>query len=243
MISKDRCISKLEALLSKTIDITSRIIFYKEIPQHSYLMMLHCTIIELSSCCIELLKIGQPAAVPVVARSILEAYANAKCLLLDEHHWRFIHAGHLKDKAKLTAAAKSGNHYLADLSNQIDIDSELSAVREELATLKAEGIEPINHISKKFEKAGMEAEYKSMYELLCNEAHSSQSALVSRHLEEDGNGFKITLFKEQPIEDVATSIDVIAGILAGSTADVVRFFSGEEVEEILRLREEIRCEC
>ena len=241
MTDRDSCIEKLETLLSKSIELTAGIIFYKEIPQHAYLMMMNCTIIELSSCCIELLKIGQPTAVPVVARSILEAYANVKCLLLDEHHWRFIHAGNLKDKAKLTAAAKSGNPYLADLSSHMDIDNELSAVREELALLKAEGIEPISHISKKFEKAGMEAEYKSMYALLCNEAHSSQSALISRHIEEDGDGFRVTLFKEQPIEDVAASIDVIAGTLASTVTDILRFFSGQEAHEIHTLREEIRC--
>jgi len=240
-MSQETCINKLETLLSKTNDITSTIIFYKEIPQHAYLMTMHCTIIELSSCCIELLKIGQSTAVPVIARSILEAYADLTCLLQDENHWRFMHAGHLKDKAKLTTEASSGNPLLADLAQHIDIEHELSAVREELASLKADGVEPIRHISNRFKKAGMEAEYKSMYTLLCNDAHNSQSALISRHIEEDGDGFRITLFKEQPIEDVAASIDVIAGTLAGSITDVVRFFSGDEVAEITRLREEIRC--
>lgn len=243
MIDKDNCIVKLEMLLSKTIDLTGRIIFYKETPQHSYLISMHCTIIELSSCCIELLKIGQATAVPVIARSVLEAYADLKCLLLDENHWRYMHASHLKDKVKLTTEAGSGNPLLADLSQHIDIKRELLAVQEELASLKTEGIEPIKHISDRFKKAGMEAEYRSMYALLCNEAHNSQSALISRHLESDGDGFRITLFKDQPIEDVAVSIDVIAGTLAGSVADVVRFFSNEEVEEIQRLREDIRTAC
>jgi|SRR6185369_13189753 len=243
MVNKDICLQKLEMLLSKTIDLTGRVIFLKEIPQHSYLMSMHCTIIELSSCCIELLKIGQATAVPVIARSILEAYADLKCLHLDENHWRFMHAGHLKDKAKLTTEASRGNPLFADLAQQIDIERKLSAIQEELASLKSEGIEPIKHISDRFKKAGMEAEYKSMYALLCNEAHNSQSALFSRHLEADGDGFRITLFKEQPIEDVAASIDVIAGTLAGSVADVIRFFSSEEVEEIQLLREEIRSAC
>ena len=243
MIIKDNCIEKLEALLSKTTDLSGRVIFYKEVPQHSYLMSMHCTIIELSSCCIELLKIGQSTAVPVIARSVLEAYADLKCLIQDDNHWRFMHAGHLKDKAKLTTEAGSGNPLLADLSQHIDIKRELLAVQEELKSLKTEGIEPIKHISDRFKKAGMEAEYRSMYALLCNEAHNSQSALISRHLEADGDGFRITLFKDQPIEDVAASIDVIAGTLAGSVADVVRFFSNEEVEEIQRLREDIRTAC
>ena len=243
MIDKNACIEKLETLLNKTIDLTGKIIFYKVIPQHSYLMSMHCSIIELSSCCIELLKIGQATAVPVIARSVLEAYADLKCLLLDENHWRFMHARHLKDKAKFIKVASEGNQLLADYSRQINAEGELSAVQEELAGLKAEGIEPIKHISDRFKKAGMEAEYKSMYALLCNEAHNSQSALVSRHLEADGDGFRITLFKEQPIEDAAASIDVIAGTLAGSIADVVRFFSNEEVAEIQRLREEIRRSC
>ena len=241
MTDRDSCIEKLETLLSKSIELTAEIVFYKEVPQHSYLMMMHCTIIELSSCCIELLKIGQPAAVPVIARSILEAYADLKCLLQDENHWRFMHAVHLKDKAKLTIEASSGNPLFADLAQQIEIERELSAVREELASLKAEGVEPIKHISDRFKKAGMEAEYKSMYTLLCNDAHNSQSALISRHIEENGDGFRITLFKEQPIEYVAASIDVIAGTLASSVTDVLRFFSGQEANEIHALRESIRC--
>lgn len=243
MTNRASCIENLESLLTKTIDLTGRIILHMEIPQHSYLMSMHCTIIELSSCCIEMLKIGQATAVPLIARSVLEAYADFTCLLQDENHWRFMHAGHLKDKAKLTAEASSGNPLFADLAQHIDIEHELLVVREELASLKAEGIEPIRHISDRFKKAGMEAEYKSMYTLLCNEAHNSQSALISRHIEEDGDGFRITLFKEQPIEDVAASIDVIAGTLAGSMTNVVRFFSDEEVTEIQRLREEIRRVC
>jgi hypothetical protein len=243
MIDKAACIEKLETLLSRTIDLTGKIIFYKKIPQHSYLMSMHCTIIELSSCCIELMKIGPPTAVPVIARSILEAYADLKCLLQDENHWRVIHAGYLKDKAKIITEAGNGNTYLAGISEHIDIEREISAVREELASLKTEGIEPIRHIKDKFVKAGMEAEYKSMYVLLCNDAHNSQSSLISRHLEEAGDGFRITLYKEQPIEDVAASIDVIAGTLAGSITDVARFFSIEGSEEIKQLREDIRSAC
>ena len=49
MIDISACIEKLEALLTKTIDLTGRIVFHTEIPQHSYLMSMHCTIIELSS--------------------------------------------------------------------------------------------------------------------------------------------------------------------------------------------------
>lgn len=243
MTDKASCIEKLETLLNTSIALTGRVVFHTEIPQHSYLMSMHCTIIELSSCCIELLKIGQSTAVPLIARSILEAYADLKCLLQDEKHWRFMHASHLKDKAKLTSEASHGNLLFAELAQQIDIESELSAVQEELASLKIEGVEPIKHISYRFKKAGMEAEYRSMYALLCNEAHNSQSALISRHLESDGDGFKITLFKDQPIEDVAASIDVIAGTLAGSIADVASFFSNEEVAEIQQLSEEIRRVC
>lgn len=243
MIDKSICIEKLEVLLTKIIDHTGRIIFHTEIPQHSYLMSMHCTIIELSSCCIELLKIGQATAVPVIARSVLEAYADLKCLLQDENHWRFMHARHLNDKENFIKAAREGNPILADYSRQINVGEEWSSVQAELAALKTEGVEPITSIKRKFTKAGMKAEYESMYALLCNDAHNSQSALVSRHLEEDGDGFRITLFKEQSIEEVAASIDVIAGTLACSVADVVRFFSNEEVVEIQQLREEIRRVC
>lgn len=243
MIDKAACIEKLETLISKTIDLTGRIIFYKEILQHSYLMSMHCTIIELSSCCIELLKIGQTTAAPAIARSVLEAYADLKCLLLDENHWRFMHARHLKDKEDFISKAINGNSLLEGYSLQFDLEHELAVVQEERAMLNADGYKPKRHISDRFKKAGMESEYESMYALLCNDAHNSQSALVSRHLEANGDGFRITLFKEQPIEDVAASIDVIAGTLAGSIADVIRFFSNEEVVEIQRLRDEIRRVC
>jgi len=243
MVDKDACIVRLEALLSKTIDLTGRVIFYKGIPQHAYLMSMHCTIIELSSCCIELLKIGQATAVPVIARSVLEAYADLRCLLQDENHWRFMHAQHLKDKEDFISKSMNGNSLLGGYSQQFDLEHELAVVQEERAKLNADGYKPIRHISNRFKKAGMEAEYESMYSLLCNDTHNSQSVLISRHLEADGDGFRITLFKEQSIEDVTASVDVISGTLAGSITDVVRFFSNEEAAEIHLLHEEIRRAC
>lgn len=74
--------------------------------------------------------------------------------------------------------------------------------------MKSEGVEPINHISDKFKKARMEAEYKSMYALLCNEAHNSQSVLVSRHLEADGAGLRLLVWKKQAGAQQAMSCSV-----------------------------------
>ena len=177
--------------------------------------------------------------VPPIFRSILEAYVQFKNLNENAKYRYHMEAAYHEQWLKvLREALTKPNPYLKEISEREDLDSQIKDHEAELNSLKAKRYFPLK-IFQRFERAGMEDEYRSLYNFLSNDAHSNIRALVSRHLEIDKNDFHVVYYKDEPLESFVTYLDSTAGLLVDASIKIHNFFDTGLQEDIEKLSKEL----
>ncbi len=152
-----------------------------------YLLSYFCTGIELSSASISLAQQTENIGIPILARSILEAHVDFKCLLADPGYVEWIEAAHDREWAKvIDEATNAGGAYLAKLGAEPTVRQERDQITSRETDRVARGIRKLKAMER-FRRAGMQELYYSVYNFLCAEAHNDARALISRHIKEDAN--------------------------------------------------------
>lgn len=178
--------------------------FNKQHPWHRSLIALYLSLIEYSDALINLIENEKSIAVPVVFRSLLEAYVDFKNLSEDKTYGYHMEANYAYNWLNsLEEASKNQNEYLALTSSEPNLYAAIQEQKAKLAELKAKGYlnkknKPLS-VFEKFKKAGMIKEYNSIYNYLCTHSHNDIGSLGERFfvINEARNNFEITLFKEQ----------------------------------------------
>lgn len=229
----------LKQLHDDCIALSKTITFDKKHPRHLHLIGLYGSTIELSGCLITLIDKKMWTGVPPMFRSILEAHVELINLQAKAEYGYFMQASYHSQWLKLLREAKKGtNPFLSDIAKIKELDSQIPSQEKELAALKAKGYKPLMVVDR-FQKAGLSNEYRSIYNSLSNDAHSSIRALISRHYEIEGDDFKVVYYKDKPIEDAITYIDSTAGVLLDSTGLIHDFFETESIEKVKNLAESL----
>jgi hypothetical protein len=139
--------------------------------------------------------------------------------------------------------AEKGNPYLASFK-ELNLHQIIANDERTLAELRKRGKPPLK-VLERFERAGMVEEYHSMYNFLSCDAHSNIRALVTRHFEETSSDFNLVLYKDEPVESFAATLDSIAGLLIDASIATHKAFASKrmnEVEALLPQLEAIRRE-
>lgn len=192
--------------------------FDKTDPHQLYAVCIYGTILEIAYGCIALLKEKQVTALPILLRSLLEAYADFRANIEDSGYYKNMYAAFLKEKLRLVKNADKNqqNPYLAGLAQALDIDTEKSNLEAEMEKYKKEDRGPLEN-RQRFEKGKLEDEFRSMYWLLCLHGHNNLSALEDRHIEKQDGDYNVTLFIEQDPEDLVRYLDTLIATLIDST--------------------------
>src|SRR6266850_1579458 len=98
---KAKLLPLLSAVLKESMRYAAEIRFDKEHPQHLTLVCVYCTIIELAHGEKILIDNGQATSMPVLLRSIMEAYADLLALIADPTYAKRMYATFLKEKVRL----------------------------------------------------------------------------------------------------------------------------------------------
>jgi hypothetical protein len=173
--------------------------FDKQDPWHRNLIALYLLLIEYSDALIYLVENEKSIAVPVVFRSLLEAYVDFKNLSEDQTYGYYMEISNAKEWLKFfEEASKNQNAYLALTASEPNLTTAIQEQNAILAELKAKGYQPLS-VSDKFKRAGMIEEYKSIYNYLCIHSHNNINSFTERFFvfNDAKNDFEITLFKEQ----------------------------------------------
>ena len=141
-----------------------------------YAIALHLTIVELLAACFLLAEKQQGTGIPILLRSMYEAFVDLENLVRDASYVDHIDAANLKQFEKLVAAAKRGNPRLAGLEKRWKLVEMLDSFRAQQIALKQTGKSALR-IEDKCRLAGRETEYESIYGLLCLDTHNNVSAL------------------------------------------------------------------
>jgi len=226
-------------LHDECIRLSEYIVFDKKHPRHLHLVGLYGTLIELTGSLVTLIQRKHRTGVPPIFRSFLEAYVELRNLHEKADYGYHMDASYHKQWIKVLKEAKNKpNPYLRDISQIENLDEEIQKYEQELADLENKGYNPLN-VFQRFERAGMEDEYRSLYNFLSNDAHSNIRALVSRHLEIHENDFTVVYYKDEPLEGFLTYLDSTAGFLTDASKRIHGFFETGQSEEIEKLSKEL----
>ena len=94
-------------------------------------------------------------------------------------------------------------------------------------------------MEQKFQRAGMEKEYRSIYNSLCSDAHNNLRALIDRHVELKDEDFEVVFYKAYTPEDSAHYIGMAAELLVRASEKVHSFFKSPVKEEVEALRSKL----
>lgn len=218
----------LDTVLTDSHQHARRVKFHKKHSQHHALMCLYCTIIELAHGQKALLRKGQTTALPVVLRSIFEAYADLRAVINDATYTKRMEATFIEQKAlSLKNAVRTpDNRFFEDMRSGMDLPQELSRRERELEALRREGAKPLKTYER-FQAGGLEHEYQSTYWLLCLEGHNNISALEDRHIEKRGDEYAVVLFKEADPKHLVGIVEQLLQILIDSGIRVHKFLDSE----------------
>lgn len=192
-------LTKFKEIYDLALYKLKEVTFDKDHAWHRALVALYCSIVEYSETTIFLIDNNRIVGVPHIIRSLLEAHVDLLNLASDQKYGYFMEANYKYEWLKLLKEAqKRKNPTLVDLylNPSIDIDKEVKKVESMLQEYKDNGARPLNQFQK-FEKAGLEGSYRSIYNLLCSESHNNLRALIHRHISinEKTNRFEVVIFE------------------------------------------------
>ena len=225
MSINDELLQLLRGIAADSIQYAEIFRFDKSHPQKRTVILLYCRILELMQSELTLFGAGQATAAPIVFRSIFEAYADLLALLSDPQYHKKMRAQFLHEKRRLlrTNAKTPSNPILNGVFKNRDTKSDLSNLETELAQLKSEGHDPLNNVER-FARAGLVCEYGSIYWQLCLEGHNNMAVLEARHIEMEGNDYRVTLFNPASSADLLRLLDGLINIVIDSSAKVHSHF-------------------
>jgi hypothetical protein len=157
--------------------------FYE--PRDRYAVLLLYRIIDLARAVVVLAEGHASVAIPTVARSALDAYADIANLGDHPRYWENLDAVDAsKWKPLLERASRGGNPALRAFSEDKLLPIGRRQFARELKALRASGVEALG-VDARFERAGLTNEYESMYTFLSAEVHNNISSLQSRYIDWD----------------------------------------------------------
>ncbi len=210
----DRLLPLLKQVADTSLEDAATLKFDKEHPQHLYAMCTYGTILETTYDILALADARQFTSIPIILRTLLDAYASFRSCIRDPNHFKAMYATHIKEKLRLVDAVTDSpdNPYLKGIAQAIDVKKEKASLEDELRGLKKQGYTP-SRPWQEFEKAGLAGEYQSLYWQLCLHAHNNVSALEERHLNKKGDDYEVAYFKEADPADLARYFDSVCGLL------------------------------
>ena len=170
---------------------------------------------------------------------MLEAYVDLHNLADSATYGYALELGHIKEWLKILHEAKTGkNEYLLAISEAPDLEARISEWTLKKIALEAKGYCSLR-IEQKFQRAGMEKEYRSQYNALCCDAHNNLRALVDRHIEMNGEGFEVVYYKAYVPEDSAVHVGTNAELLIRASERIHEFLKSPVIEEVAQYRAEL----
>jgi hypothetical protein len=184
--------------ITKALDHFKYIKFDKKHPWHRSMVYLYCSVVEYSDAIFNQFKVEKSVAIPLIVRSLLEAYVDLKNLCENPEYGYNLQAANISEWLRIAKEAETlQNPYLEGFAQHESFDEQVSEWETEIENLKNRGFSKLTRFEC-FKRAGRENEYKSLYNFLCSFAHNNERALIDRHTEISGDksDFKMVMFKE-----------------------------------------------
>lgn len=212
--------------------LSTKFTFDKDHPLHRHVVALYGSIVELTGAMIILTEKRLITGVPVLLRSALEAYVDLYNLSENAAYGFALELSYLKEWLKILAEASTGkNEYLASISDAPDLLATISAWQKKKTELESKGHRSLK-VEQKFQRAGMEKEYRSVYNSLCSDSHNNLRSLIDRHVELKEKDFEVVFYKAYTPEDSAHYVGMAAEILVRASEKIHSFLNSPVQQDV-----------
>lgn len=231
--------SYLNTEIEAVLHLASELKFDSTHALHQHVISLYGSIVELSSSIKELYVAGHYSAIPVVLRTILEAFVDLRNLCKNPKYGYSLTINSSKESIKFLKAAKDDKNVYAEMiARDPNIDKEISDYEKQVESLKHKGSKGLN-IREKFDEAGMLDEYLTIYNMLCASTHNDIRALRARHIVIEKGSFSLEIFKHEDSESLYEFLGITSELLLRATYEVHALLGSEKVEELQLLRDDL----
>jgi hypothetical protein len=238
MTQGEKTLVLIHHLHSRAVELSHKLLFVEENSRHLHVMALYGSTLELVSNMILLTKDGPKTAVPIVLRSVLEAFVDLFNLCADAKYGYSLDARAEKDRLKLLKEALGGkNQYLAMVSEAPDLKERIAHHEARLKTMKENGAEDLK-IKEKFERAGLIKEYMTVYADLCSHSHNTLQALRDRHFKKNQDGHEVVYYRFTSLDEIEHLFGIACTVLLRATEQVHGFFNNPCPDEISKMKNE-----
>lgn len=225
--------------IESVLDLASELEFDSKHALHQHVISLYGSIVELSSSVKELYDAGHYSTIPVVLRTILEAFVDLCNLCKDPKYGYSLTINSALESIKFLRVAKDDeNAYTRMIAGDPNIDVHISDFEKQIVSLKAKGNESVK-IKGKFEKAGMLDEYLTIYNMLCAATHNDIRALRARHIVIEKDSFSLEIFKQEDTETMRELLGITSELLLRATFEVHALLGSKKDEELQSLRDDL----
>jgi hypothetical protein len=235
----------LKSCHDRLLELVPSIRFDKKHQAQFARIALYASLIEFTGAIISMIENRGRVAIPSAFRSFLEAAVELKNLSADQRYIEHMYASHMDQWLRVLKEARGKNPYLAGIGGLPELDQLIKKDEQALEALVAKGKRPLN-VYDRFERAGMLAEYRSLYNFLSCDAHSNVRALVTRHFEETEGDFDVVMYKDAPLESFDATLDSIAAFLLEASTEIHKAFDTKQeaaIEAIVQELEAVRKKC
>ena len=199
---------------------------------------LYGSIMELCSGLICLVEQQLLPGAPVLLRAVLEAHVDLVNILANPRYGYSLERSYIREWKKLLQEAQSGsNEYLDAISKQGSLVGRIQELQRKDSKLEAQG-HRVLLLEQKFRLAGMEKEYRSLYNSLCCASHNNIRSLVDRHFEFSDEDFTVVFYKAYTPEDASVYVGTATEVLLRATEALHAKLESEDTGSISALRAE-----
>ncbi len=180
--------------------------FNKDFRADGALMCSYATLIEHFGGLIALAKAEKRTSSTTVFRSLLEAFVQFKILFDDRNYLDHMLVKYHEDWSAILKRAKDGsNPILYELGQVIGLEERLAEYQAEVERFKSRGIRSLK-IRERFQRAGMDHEYTSVYAVVSRGAHNDLEALRKRHAVMSNGDYGLHIYRTVVPSDFRTEL-------------------------------------
>lgn len=203
-------------------------------------VLLYSSILQLTEGCLVLLDKGISIGIPLLMRSSLEACIDLINLISCKNYYNFLELEQLNNALDIIDESKGGcNEFLDFTSFNVPwTDESVCQLRKMKKKLKDQGVKSLS-VKNRFQKAGMEKEYKSIYKIQCCASHNNIMDLMGRHIEYNDNDFFVVYNKHKAIDECHNYVVMNAEILIKATQELHNFLGSPDKDDIALYRAEL----
>lgn len=228
MLETDEMLNFLKKIHDDLIRPTEELKFDKKSPQQLAVMSYYLSIFEFAGSCILLISSKQIIGIPILLRSIIDAYVDLVNLIQDPKYGCHLRVSFLKQSIQLHNKAKKEHPSVTLIS-----DSELEQMEHEIKLLRNKGCTELT-VEQRFKD--IHIKNRLLYSIFCCDSHNNLISLTQRHIMQEN--FSIKCYKEIDVEEISRYLRLIAEYFVEATRLVHIFFESTEQVTIKKLIDE-----